>query len=270
MIESITLYNGIEMPLVGLGTWDLKGRECADMVSIALQKGYRLVDTAQMYENEEEVGEGIRKSGIDRKDIFITTKIYGISNSYEKAKAAIDISLKRMKLSYADLILLHEPYPEEAEMYHALEEALHEGRVRAIGISNYDEKRYESFLKKCRVVPMVNQMECHVLFQRQHLQELMEEKGTKLQAWSPLGAARAGITENPVLKEIGKAHHKTAVQTALRFLVQRGISVVPKTAHVERLVENSELFDFSLSKDEMIRVRSLDQNRTLFQWTAEF
>ena len=268
--KSIILSNGVEMPLVGLGTWDLRGQECTDTVCTAIGLGYRLIDTAQMYDNEREVGEGIRKSGIARDKVFLTTKIYRISSSYEKAKEAIDTSLQRLQTGYADLLLLHEPYPEGPEMYRALVEALAQGKARAIGISNYDERWYHGFLEHCGTAPAVNQLETHVFFQKWDFQRELAEHGTAMQAWAPLAQGIGNVAGNEVLREIGERYGKTAAQTALRFLVQRGISVIPKSRHTERLRENIDIFDFELTEEEMRMIRALDRNRTLFPWTEEF
>ena len=269
-IGTVTLNNGVEMPLAGLGTWDLRGRECTETVSTAIGMGYRLIDTAQMYENEHEVGEGIKKSGIPRDRIFLTTKIYRKSNSREKAEEAIDASLEALQVSYVDLLLLHEPYPEGPEMYAALEDALREGKARAIGISNYSEEWYRGFMAQCGIIPAVNQLETHVFFQKWEFQEEMREKGTAMQAWAPLAQGIGNIAGNEVLTEIGKSHNRTAAQTALRFLVQRGISVIPKSRHARRLRENLDILDFELSEEEMRLIRTLDRNKTLFPWTEEF
>ncbi len=266
----IALNNGVEMPLAGLGTWDLRGDNCISTVSTAIELGYRLIDTAQMYQNEREVGEGIRRSGINRQDLFVTTKIYSISNSLEKARVAIDRSLDDLGLTYVDLLLLHEPYIEGPEMYMALEEALKDGRARAIGISNYNERWYSEFLDQCGIVPAVNQMEVHVLFQRWDFQKKMTARGTVMQAWAPLAQGIGNIAGNELLKEIGKKYSKTAAQVALRFLVQRGIPVIPKSQHPERLAENLNIFDFSLSEEDISRIGGMDRNRTLFPWTEEF
>lgn len=269
-MESIQLSNGMTMPLIGLGTWDLNGQECVKMVKTALQLGYRLVDTAQMYGNEQAVGEGIRQSGIPRSEIFVTTKIYRPSASYEKARAAIDVSLARLGLTYVDLLLLHEPYQAGPQMYRALEEAYAQGKVRAIGISNYDENWYRTFLKQCTIKPMVNQLETHIFYQRANFQREMAAEGTMLQAWAPLAQAKTNLTTHPVLVRIGQAHGKRAAQVALRFLVQRGISVIPKTRHESRLKENLALFDFTLNDAEMQSIEALDQAKTFFPWTLAF
>ncbi len=269
-MESVKLNNGVKMPLVGLGTWDLNGSECTDTVAAALQMGYRLVDTAQMYGNEREVGQGIALSGVPREELFVTTKLYRRSNSYEKAKRAIDESLRALNLDYVDLLLLHEPYRQGPEMYKALEEACWAGKARAIGISNYDEHWYAEFLKQCEIIPAVNQLEIHVFFQRQGFQREMARHGTAVQAWAPLAQGIGNVTGLPLLAEIGARYGKTAAQVALRCLVQRGISVIPKSRRVERLKENLALFDFALTQEDMARIQALDQNTTLFPWTTEF
>ena len=269
-METIKLNNGVEMPLVGLGTWDLRGKVCIDTVGRAIDLGYRLIDTAQMYGNEKEVGKGIRQNGIQRSQLFVTTKIYRISNSYEKAAKAIDESLRNLQMDYVDLLLLHEPYPQGPEMYRGLEAAYKAGKIRAIGISNYDEAWYQRFLKQCDTIPAVNQLETHVYFQKWAFQKTMLESGTVQQAWSPLAQGIDGIASQPVRKEIGLNYKKTAAQVALRFLVQRGISVVPKSKHEARLMENLALFDFNLTADEMAQIKQLDRNDTLFPWTKAF
>lgn len=258
------------MPLVGLGTWDLRGDECIRSVAAAIRLGYRLIDTAQMYENEAEVGKGIKHSGLDRSELFVTTKLYRVSNSYEKAMAAIDASLRRLGTDYVDLLLLHEPYAQEAEMYRALQDALQSGKARAIGISNYDEKHYATFLKTCGVVPAVNQLEAHVYYQKWAFQKEMLSHGTVLQAWAPLTQGIGRVAEHPLLSEIGAHHGKTAAQVALRFLVQRGIPVIPKSKRESRLKENLDLFDFCLRENEMEQIKMLDRNDTLFPWTKAF
>lgn len=269
-MEYVKLNNGVLMPLVGLGTWDLRNNECIDTVSKAIQLGYRLIDTAQMYGNEKEVGLGIMKSGMNRQELFITTKIYRISNSHEKAKQAIDESLKNLQLDYIDLLLLHEPYTQGPQMYQALEEAYKEGKVKAIGISNYNEKWYQNFVEECSIIPAVNQVEVHVNFQKWQLQDMLEKHGTLMQAWSPLGQGIGNIFKNPILIQIGKKYNKSPAQVALRFLVQRGISVIPKSNKESRLMENINIFDFQLADEEIETIRQLNTNKTLFSWTESF
>lgn len=269
-MEYTTLNNHVKMPLLGLGTWDLRGQECVDVVCMAIQNGYRLIDTAQMYGNEKEVGQGIINAKVSRSELFITTKIYGISNSYKKTKKAIEESLNNLQTSYIDLLLLHEPYSQEQEMYKAIEEAYRDGKVKAIGISNYDEKRLERFIKQCHVIPAVNQIECHVYYQKYQFQKSLEDQGIKMQAWAPLAQAKENLNKEMILFNIADKYHKTPAQIALRFLVQRGISVIPKSRRKERLIENINIFDFKLTNDEMKEIQKLDRNDTFFAWTKSF
>ncbi|WP_458862439.1 aldo/keto reductase [Acidaminobacterium chupaoyuni] len=269
-METVLLNNGVQMPLVGLGTYGLQGDGCRDVVAGAIGMGYTLLDTAQMYGNEEEVGRGMQKSGAARSSLFLTTKIYRISNSYEKAKEAIDSSLKRLGTEYVDLLLLHEPYREGPEMYRAMEEALKTGKARAIGISNYNEAWYDDLIGKVSVTPAVNQLEVHPYFQKKDWQAKLEKEGVRVQAWSPLAQGKEELFNHPVLKEIGKRHGKTAAQVVLRALTERKISVIPKSAKEERLSENMDIFDFSLSAEEKKAIEKLDRNQTLFPWTEKF
>lgn len=266
-MQTITLNNGIEMPLVGLGTNALHGQECIDTILEALNSGYRLIDTAQMYGNEEEVGKAIQQSGIHREDLFITTKLNGASNSYEKSKKAIEESLQTLHLDYIDLLLIHEPYSNDIQMYQAMKEAYAEGKVRAIGISNYGSHLYKHFIQHCGIIPAVNQVETHLHYQKWKLQQLMKIYGTQMQAWSPLTHGSIDLTKEPILVVIANKYHKTPAQVVLRFLTQRCISILPKTKHKQRLKENIDLFDFTLTNQEMKMIHSLDQSKTYFSWT---
>lgn len=266
-MEYIKLNTGANMPLVGLGTWNLRGQQCTDIVSKAIQLGYRLIDTAQMYDNEIEVGKGILQSGINRKELFITTKLYRNSNSYAKAKVAIERSLQNLQADYLDLCLIHEPYKEGLEMYKALEEAFEKGKIKAIGISNYDERRIQTFCEQCVVPPALNQVEAHLYHQRWALQSIMKENNVAMQAWSCLGQGMIDFSSLEVLRKLANKYNKTPTQIALRFLVQRNISVIPKSKTEQRLKENIDLFDFSLDREEMKSIQSLDQKETLFSWT---
>ena len=270
MMEYITLNNGIEMPLLGLGTWNLNGQECVNIVATAIELGYCLIDTAQMYGNEKEVGKGIKRSNTEREKLFVTTKLYRKTNSYDAAKKAINESLCNLRLDYIDLLLLHEPYAEGNDMYKALEEAYREGKVHAIGVSNYDQEWFETLIKQCSIVPSVNQVETHLYYQKWDLQNYLNSQETAMQAWSPLAQGKADIMHHPQLQEIAYKYHKTASQIALRFLTQRCISVIPKSKRGERLIENISIFDFQLSDIEMQEIRKLDKNETLFSWTLSF
>lgn len=265
-MEYTVLNNGIQMPMVGFGTWDLRGERCVQCVETALECGYRLIDTAQMYDNENEVGTAIRHSEIQRKELFITTKVYRPNNSYSKTRVAIEKSLETMKLDYIDLFLIHEPYQEAAEMYRAMEEAYTAGKIRAIGISNFNAGLYEKFISQCGAIPAVNQVEAHVLFGQRKLQAKMKAHGTQMEAWSPFAAGKQNLFHNQVLEAVGKDYGKTAAQIALKYLVQRGIIVIPKSANKERMLDNIALFDFTLTAEDMLRIDGLDQGKSLFGW----
>lgn len=269
-MEYIKLNNGIMMPLLGLGTWELNGEECIHTVKKAIELGYRLIDTAQMYNNEAEVEKGIAQSNIDRRKLFITTKLYRISNSYDKAKKAIEESLCNLNLKYIDLLLLHEPYAQGSQMYKAMEEAYLEGKVRAIGVSNYDQQWFDKIIKNCTIIPSVNQVETHVYYQKCDLQEHLKGYGTVMQAWSPLGQGKKDMMQITQLQHLAEKHHKSVPQIILRFLTQRGISVIPKSRRISRLVENKDIFDFQLSDSEMLEISKLDKQETLFSWTLDF
>lgn len=267
-MEYTTLNNGIKMPMLGLGTWDLNGQECRYVVCEAIKLGYRLIDTAAMYGNEKEVGQGIKDSGIDRQELFITTKIDRRFNSYQKAKQAIENALEKLQLEYIDLLLLHEPYPQGSDMYRALEEAYHDHKIRAIGISNYDQRWFESL--KYTVIPTVNQVEAHIFYQKWSYQDYLTNHQVHMQAWAPLANGKNNVFNHPIIKQIADQYHKTTAQIMLRFLVQRGISVIPKSRKKERLIENLDIFDFQLTDDDIQLLHQIDQDETLYAWTKSF
>ena len=265
-MEHITLNNGAPMPMVGLGTWQLRGQAGERAILDALELGYRLLDTARMYENEDIVGSAVKKSGLPRWEVFITTKLFTPSAGYQKAKEDIARSLEALQTDYIDLLLIHEPYEAAPEMYLAMEEACAAGLVRAVGLSNFSGEEYLRFLKRCRVTPAVDQVESHVYHPQLALKKLLEEKGTRMQAWASFTEGRRNIFAEPVLAEAGRRHGKTAAQTALRYLVENGILVLPKSAHRERLRENLDIFDFSLTDEERRAIAALDEGRSLFGW----
>lgn len=265
-MEHITLNNGAPMPMVGLGTWQLRGQAGERAILDALELGYRLLDTARMYENENIVGSAVKKSGLPRREVFITTKLFTPSAGYQKAKEDIARSLEALQTDYIDLLLIHEPYEAAPEMYLAMEEACAAGLVRAVGLSNFSGEEYLRFLKHCRVTPAVDQVESHVYHPQLALKKLLEEKGTRMQAWASFTEGRRNIFAEPVLAEAGRRHGKTAAQTALRYLVENGILVLPKSAHRERLRENLDIFDFSLTDEERRAIAALDEGRSLFGW----
>lgn len=265
-MEHITLNNGAPMPMVGLGTWQLRGPAGERAILDALELGYRLLDTARMYENEDIVGSAVKKSGLPRREVFITTKLFTPSAGYRKAKEDIARSLEALQTDYIDLLLIHEPYEAAPEMYLAMEEACAAGLVRAVGLSNFSGEEYLRFLKHCRVTPAMDQVESHVYHPQLALKKLLEEKGTRMQAWASFTEGRRNIFAEPALAEAGRRHGKTAAQTALRYLVENGIPVLPKSAHRERLRENLDIFDFSLTDEERRAIAALDEGRSLFGW----
>lgn len=265
-MQYITLNNGIRMPILGLGTARLLGEECERSILEALDVGYRLIDTAQMYDNERAVGNAIKQSNISRKELFITSKLHRPSNSYKRAKEGIEKSLNELQVDYIDLLLIHEPYLESLEMYEAMKEAYRDNKIRAIGISNFNSELYSEFIKSCKVIPAVNQVETHVFYQQNELQELMRKYGTHMEAWSPFTAGRKKIFDNETLKIISKKYEKSIAQIALKYLLQRNIVVIPRSSNRNRMIENINVFNFSLTEEDMKMINKLDQNKTLFGW----
>lgn len=263
-METVKLNNGIEMPILGYGVYQVTPEECERCVSDAIRVGYRSIDTAQAYYNEEGVGHAIRKSGVPREELFITTKVW-ISNAGEKkAKASIDESLRKLQSDYVDLLLIHQPFNDYYGTYRALEEAYKAGKARAIGVSNFYPDRFIDLAKFCEIKPAVNQMETHVFNQQVKLQEIMKKEGTQLMSWGPFAEGRNNFFTNEVLEAIGRQYGKSVAQVALRFLIQRGIIVIPKSTHKERMIENFNVFDFTLSAEEMEAIGSLDKAESLF------
>ena len=263
-MQEITLSNGVKMPQMGYGVYQVSPNEAERCVSDALSVGYRMVDTAQAYANEEGVGSAVKKSGIARDEVFIVSKIWISNYGYEKAKASIDESLRRLQTDYIDLMLLHQPFCDRYGAYRAMEDAYREGKLRSIGVSNFYPDHLIDLASNVEVKPMVNQVETHVFCQQRQPQKYMEELGCQIMSWGPLAEGRNGFFTNEVLSEIGKAHGKSVAQTALRFLLQRGVVIIPKSTHKERMVENLNIFDFELTTDEMARIEALDTRQSLF------
>ena len=263
-MEYITLSNGVKMPQLGYGVYQVSPEEAERCVSDALSVGYRMVDTAQAYANEEGVGNAVKKSGISRDEVFIVSKIWISNYGYEKAKASIDESLRKLQTEYIDLMLLHQPFCDRYGAYRALEEAYRAGKLRSIGVSNFYPDHFIDLASNVEVRPMVNQVETHVFNQQKQPQKYMEELGCQIMSWGPLAEGRNGFFTNEVLAEIGKAHGKSVAQTALRFLLQRNVIIIPKSTHKERMAENFNIFDFELSPDEMARIEALDTKQSLF------
>ncbi|WP_283583628.1 aldo/keto reductase [Limosilactobacillus difficilis] len=264
-MEYTTLNNGQKLPLVGFGVYQIPPRQTAEAVTTALNDGYRLIDTAEYYRNEKEVGAAVRQSDIPRDEIFVTTKMPP-QPSYAAAAQRIDESLRALDIDYIDLMLIHWPGRANVENYRALEDAQKAGKVRSIGLSSFYGQEYQEILDQCEIVPVLDQNETHVFRQQQEFQKVLEAHGTKLESWSPLAEGQQGIFSNPVLVKIAAAHHKSVAQVVLRFLTQRGIIVIPKSVHPERIAENINLFDFELTSAEMAQIKTLDQKRSIFGW----
>ncbi len=252
------------MPQIGYGVYQVDPAECERCVSDALRVGYRMVDTAQAYHNEEGVGAAVAKSGIPRDEIFIVTKIWISDYGYEKAKASIDESLRRLRTDHVDLMLLHQPFCDRYGAYRALEEAYKEGKVRAIGVSNFYPDHLIDLASNVEIPPMVNQVETHVFDQQVQAQKYMEEYGCHIMSWGPFAEGRNSFFTNPVMEAIGKKYGKSVAQVALRWLIQRGVIVIPKSVHVERMRQNLDIFDFTLSNEDMNEIADLDTGKSLF------
>ena len=262
-METIRLYNGVEMPLLGYGVFRVDPKECERCVLDALSVGYRLIDTAQAYGNEEGVGIAIAKSGVDRKDLFITTKVWISNSGEEKAAKSIDESLRKLQTNYIDLLLIHQAYGDVFGTWRAMEKAYRAGKVRAIGVSNFQAARFFDFAHYVELKPMVNQLQCNVMIQQTGIEPVLTETDTRMMAWGPLGGQGVdGIVKSEMLSLIGAKYSKTAAQVALRWLSQRGIVAIPKSSHRERMEQNFDIFDFSLTPEEMARIASMNQYDT--------
>ena len=263
-MEYVTLNNGVKMPILGYGVYQTPPEDTERCVLEAIQTGYRNIDTAQAYGNEEGVGNAIEKCGLPREDLFITTKVWITNAGYEKAKASIEESLKKLKTDYIDLLLIHQPFGDYYGSYRAMEEAYKAGKVRAIGISNFYPDRYLDLVHFAEVKPAVNQVETHLFQQQKVAKEYMAKHDTQIMSWGPFAEGRNDYFNTPALKEIGEKYGKTPAQIALRFLIQSGVVVIPKSVHKERMEENFNVFDFSLSADDMKTLEALDTENSLF------
>lgn len=263
-MDTVKLANGVEMPILGYGVYQVSPEECERCVLDAISVGYRLIDTAQAYANEEGVGNAIKKSGIPRSELFLVTKVWIANAGYEKAKASIDESLRQLQTDYIDLLLIHQPFNDYYGTYRAMEEAYKAGKVRAIGVSNFYPDRLIDLAEFSEIKPMVNQVETHAFNQQRKAQEIMQEYGTQIMSWGPFAEGRNDLFSNPVLKATGEKYGKSVAQTALRFLIQRGVVVIPKSTHKERMIENLDVFDFVLSAEDMEAIGKLDQAESLF------
>lgn len=260
----VTLSNGVKMPQLGYGVYQVSKDECERSVLDALKVGYRHIDTAQSYFNEEEVGSAIAKSGIPREEIFLTTKVWIEHYGYEETKASVYESMRKLKTDYIDLVLLHQPFADVYGAWRALEDLYDEGKIRAIGISNFYPDRMVDICSFSRIKPMVNQVETHPHNQQIEAQKWMEKYGVQIEAWAPLGEGRGDLFTDPVIAEIGKKYGKTNAQVMLRWELQRGIVVIPKSVHIERIQENFNIFDFELTAEDMETMASLDKKQSSF------
>ena len=264
-MKYVKLLNGVEMPILGFGVYQIPDlEECERVVLEAIEVGYRSIDTAQVYGNEEAVGNAIKKSGVDRKEFFITTKVWISNSGYEKAKASIEESLKKLQTDYIDLLLIHQPFGDYYGTYRAMEEYYKAGKLRAIGVSNFYPDRFVDIVNFVEIKPMINQVETHVFNQQIIPQEIMKEYGTQIESWGPFAEGKNNLFTNEILVKIGKKYDKTAAQVALRYLIQRDIVVIPKTVKKDRMIQNFSVFDFELSEDDMKEILKLDKKESLF------
>ena len=272
-MQTVKLNNGVEMPILGFGVYQIPDHnECERVVSEALETGYKLIDTAQAYFNEEAVGSAIKNSGIDRKEIFLVSKIWVSNGGYEKAKASIDESLKKLQTDYLDLMLIHQPFNDYYGTYRAMEEAYKAGKLRAIGVSNFYPDRFLDLSHFVEIQPMINQVETHVFQQQKRAKEIMKEHNTQIMSWGPFAEGKNNYFQNEILKEIGTKYGKSTAQVALRFLTQEGVVVIPKSTHKNRMEENFNIFDFELTEDDLNKIRTLDTGKSLFcdHYSPEF
>ena len=263
-MKYITLSNGVKMPQLGYGVYQVTQEECERCVLDALQVGYRSIDTAQSYFNEEQVGAAIEKSGIPREEIFLTTKVWIENYGYKNAKTSVLQSMKKLRTDYLDLCLLHQPFSDYYGAWLALEELYEAGKIRAIGVSNFYPDRMVDIASFARIRPMVNQVETHPFNQQKLAKEYMDKYGVQIEAWAPFGEGRGGLFENETLKAIGAKYGKTTAQVMLRWHIQRGVVVIPKSTHIDRMEENFQVFDFALSEEDMNTIGQMDKEKSSF------
>ena len=263
-MQTIKLNNGVEMPILGYGVFLVDPKECERCVTDAIDVGYRMIDTAQAYYNEEGVGTAIKKSGIKRDEFFLVTKVWITNSGEENAAKSIKESLKKLQTDYVDLLLIHQPFGDYYGTYRAMEKAYKDGKTRAIGVSNFFPDRFVDLCNFVEIKPMVNQMETHIFQQEKTLRKYMDKYSTQLMSWSPMARGENNFFNNEILKSIGEKYNKSVAQVALRFLTQENVIVIPKSTHKERMKENFEIFDFELSDDDMNTLRSLDKGESIF------
>lgn len=264
-MDYVTLNNGVKMPILGYGVYQIPDHaECERCVLDAIDVGYRAIDTAQIYKNEEAVGNAVSKCGVARDELFITTKMWIDKYGYEKAGKSIDNSLARLKTDYIDLFLLHQPFGDTYGAYRALEDAYKAGKVRAIGVSNFYPDRFADIASFVEIKPQVNQIELHVFQQQKKAREVLKKYDSQIEAWAPFAEGRNNFFTNDTLRAVGENYGKSVAQTALRFFIQNGVVVIPKSSHKERMAENFDVFDFTLSESDMREIEKLDKAESLF------
>ena len=266
-IKTLRLNSGYDIPQLGFGVyliWDYE--ECRQAVLKALEAGYRHIDTAQLYKNEHAVGDAIRESGIPREEVFVTTKIWTTNYGYDKAKAAIDKSLGKLKTDYIDLMLLHQHFEDYIGAWKALEEAVKAGKIRSIGVSNFRTDQIDEIVSSGTITPAVNQVECHPYFQQNAMRKYLTEKGIAMEAWYPLGHGDKKLMNEPLFKELAEKYQKSIVQVILRWHIQMGNIVFPKSLNEDHIRSNADIFDFELSEDDMQRIVAMDKNKSYFGW----
>lgn len=263
-MQYVTLSNGVKMPQLGYGVYQVDKEECERCVLDALKVGYRHIDTAQSYFNEEEVGNAIAKSGVPREQIFLTTKVWVEHYGYDETRKSVLESMRKLKTNYIDLVLLHQPFSDYYGAWRALEDLYAEGVIKAIGVSNFYPDRLVDICSFARIKPMVNQVETHPHNQQIEAHEWMKKYGVQHEAWAPFGEGRGGMFEEPLLVEIGKKYGKTAAQVILRWDMQRNIVAIPKSTHIERMEQNFDIFDFELSEEDMAKIATLDKKQSSF------
>ncbi len=263
-MDYVTLNNGVKMPQLGYGVYQVSDEACEHCVLDAISVGYRSIDTAQAYGNEQAVGRAVAKSGVPRQELFLTTKVWISNAGYKRAKASIDASLKNLGTDYLDLLLIHQPFSDYYGTYCAMEEAYRAGKVRAIGVSNFYPDRLIDLCQFVEVIPAVNQVETHVFQQQKQAHEIMEKYGVQHESWGPFAEGRGDFFTNPVLTAIGQKYGKSSAQVALRYLLQQNVVVIPKTTHRDRMEQNFDVFDFSLQEEDLQAIAALDESKSLF------
>ncbi len=264
-MNEITLNNGVKMPVIGYGVFQIQDeKQCEQCVVDAVEAGYRLIDTAAVYGNEEAVGRAVHRCGVPRDELFLTSKLWVQDASYEGAKAAIDHSLKNLQTDYLDLYLIHRPFGDYYGAWRAMEEAIDAGKLRAIGLSNFDPARVVDLTMNNRITPAVNQVECHPFYQQEDTRRFLQEQGIVMEAWASFAEGKKQIFQNETLRQIGAQYGKSPAQLILRWNIQRGIVPLAKSVHRERMEQNLSVFDFALSDEDMLAISRLDEGVTLF------